>query len=295
MPRRLNKFIDRLESGVVAIGEIVHPDARLAQRLGDSDLDWVWFATEHDEQDYRLLSDCLAHMISRPRIRLTGNAMCGPAPVVGLPPHAGARNPWMVTQALDIGFMVVHQARVQSSEDVEALVRAARYPVGEDGVGPSGSRGYGPMGAPRYWGCADVQEYLRMADVWPLNPEGELLLLVTVEDAAGLDRVEDIVKVPGLGGIILGTSDLTMSKFGRLALDSRHAWTAEVERRVCRAAHNAGIAVGTATVATEAGLTEAVEQGYTFVIIRGDNYVPLNLAERRIPLAEERRRVHQVD
>ena len=41
MPRRLNKFIDRLESGVVAITEIVHPDACLAQRLGDPDLDWV--------------------------------------------------------------------------------------------------------------------------------------------------------------------------------------------------------------------------------------------------------------
>lgn len=47
MARRLNRFIERLENGTVAFGEIIHPDVRLAQRLGDSDLDWVWFGTEH--------------------------------------------------------------------------------------------------------------------------------------------------------------------------------------------------------------------------------------------------------
>jgi len=291
MAERLNRFIDRLESGVVSFGEIIHPDIRLAQRLGDSDLDWVWFATEHDEQDYRLLADCLAHMVSRPRIRLTGHIMAGPAPMVGLPPHAGARTPWMVTQALDLGFMVVHQARVQTADDVAALVRAARYPVGDGGEGPDGARGYGPMRAPRYWGCADVQEYLRKADVWPLNPEGEILLLVTVEDAAGLSNVEDIVRAPGLGGIILGTSDVTMSKFGRLGLASGSPWTDEAEQTVLRAARKAGIAVGTAAAASEPALAKAVEQGYTFVITRGDNYLPLNLHEQHVALPPEARAI----
>jgi 4-hydroxy-2-oxoheptanedioate aldolase len=292
--QRLNRFIDRLESGVVSFGEIIHPDVRLAQRLGDSDLDWVWFATEHDEQNYRLLADCLAHMISRPRIRLTADAMAGPAPMIGLPPHAGSRNPWMVTQALDLGFMVVHQARVQTPEDVGALVSAARYPIGDGGDGPAGTRGYGPMGAPRYWGCSDVREYLEKADVWPLSPEGEILLLVTVEDAAGLARIDDIVKVPGLGGIILGTSDVTLSKFGRLGLGSNAAWTDEAESTVLRAARNAGIAVGTAAIASEAAMAKAVDQGYTFVISRGDNYLPLNLHAQHIALPLEKRAVRPV-
>ena len=295
MAQRLNRFIERLESGVVSFGEIIHPDVRLAQRLGDSDLDWVWFATEHDEQNYRLLSDCLAHMISRPRIRLTGEVMSGPAPMIGLPPHAGSRSPWMVTQALDLGFMVVHQARVQTPEDVAALVCAARYPVGESGEGPAGSRGYGPMGAPRYWGCTDIDEYLGLADVWPLNPDGEILLLVTVEDATGLANVEDIVKVPGLGGIILGTSDVTMSKYGRLGRGSDAAWTREAERTVLRAARNTGIAVGTAAVASEAALAKAVDEGYTFVISRGDNYLALNLHEQHIVLPPEQRKIRPAD
>jgi 4-hydroxy-2-oxoheptanedioate aldolase len=292
--QRLNKFIDRLESGVVSCGEIIHPDVRLAQRLGDSDLDWVWFATEHDELNFRLLSDCLAHMISRPQIRVTREVVSGPAPMIGLPAHAGKRNPWMVTQALDLGFMVVHQARVQTPEDVAALVAAARYPIGASGTGPPGTRGYGPMGAPRYWGCTDVPEYLQKADVWPLNPDGEILLLVTVEDAAGLDRVEDIVKVPGLGGIILGTSDITIAKFGPLGLGSTSEWLAEAEARVRKAARNAGIAVGTAALASEAALAKAVDEGYTFVISRGENYLPLNLHEQRIALPLEQRAVRPV-
>jgi 4-hydroxy-2-oxoheptanedioate aldolase len=291
MAQRLNRFIERLESGVVSFGEIIHPDVRLAQRLGDSDLDWVWFATEHDEQNYRLLSDCLAHMISRPRIRLTGEVTSGPAPMIGLPPRAGTHNPWMVTQALDLGFMIVHQARVQTAEDVAALVRAARYPVGESGDGPAGTRGYGPMGAPRYWGCTDVQEYLRKADVWPLNPDGEILLLVTVEDATGLANVEEIVKAPGLGGIILGTSDVTMSKYGRLGLGSDATWTGEAERAVLKAARNAGVAVGTAAIASETALAKAVDEGYTFVISRGDNYLALNLDEQHIALPAEQRMI----
>lgn len=295
MAARLNKFIDRLESGVVSFGEIIHPDVRLAQRLGDSDLDWVWFATEHDEQDYRLLADCLAHMVSRPRIRLTGDVMAGPAPMVGLPPQAGTRAPWMVTQALDLGFMVVHQARVQTPDDVAALVRAARYPSGDSGEGPDGARGYGPMGAPRYWGCADIDDYLRKADLWPLNPDGELVLLVTVEDAVGLSNVDDIVRVPGLGGIILGTSDVTMSKFGRLGRGADTTWTDEADRVVLRAARKAGIAVGTATGSSEHAQAKAVEQGYTFVIGRGPNYLPLDLHEQRVAVPSPARAIRPVD
>jgi 4-hydroxy-2-oxoheptanedioate aldolase len=295
MAQRLNRFIERLESGVVSFGEIIHPDVRLAQRLGDSDLDWVWFATEHDEQNFRLLSDCLAHMISRARIRLTGEVMSGPAPMIGLPPHAGSRNPWMVTQALDLGFMVVHQARVQTPDDVAALVHAARYPPGESASGPSGSRGYGPMGAPRYWGCTNVLEYLRKADLWPLDPYGELVIIVTVEDETGLANVEEIVKVPGLGGIILGTSDLTMSKFGRLGLGSDSAWTSEAQRTALGLARSAGIAVGTASAASEAALAKAVDDGYTFVVSRGDNYLALNLHEQRIALSPEQRTIRPAD
>jgi 4-hydroxy-2-oxoheptanedioate aldolase len=228
-------------------------------------------------------------------MRATGDAMAGPTPMIGLPPHAGSRSPWMITQALDYGFMVVHQARVQCADDVIALVNAARYPQGEDAPEPRGHRGYGPMGAPRYWGCASIAEYLEKADVWPLNPDGEILLLVTVEDAEGLGNIEEIVRVPGLGGVIFGTSDGAMSKFGRMSQGIDHEWTAEADQRVLRAARNAGLAVGTAPGPSVEAVDRAIEKGYTFIIGRGDNYLPLSLDEVRIPVPPDRRRVRAVE
>jgi 4-hydroxy-2-oxoheptanedioate aldolase len=291
---RVNKFIERLESGVVAFGEIVHPELGLAQRVGDSDLDWVWYATEHTSLDFPLLANCLHHMVSRSRIRATGDVMAGPTPMIGLPSHAGTRNPWMVMQALDYGFMAIHQARVQSAADVTALVRAARYPQGQDAPEPDGQRGYGPMGAPRYWGCASVSEYLEKADVWPLDPDGEILLLVTIEDAAGLRNIDEIVKVPGLGGVIFGTSDGTMSRFGRLGQPVDQQWTAEADRHVLRAARNAGIAVGTAPGTSDESISRAIEQGYTFIIGRGENYVPFSPTDVRVRVPHDGRAVRPV-
>jgi hypothetical protein len=42
----LNTFVERLESGVVSCGEIIHPDVRLAQRVREADPDRAWRTTE---------------------------------------------------------------------------------------------------------------------------------------------------------------------------------------------------------------------------------------------------------
>jgi hypothetical protein len=42
----LNMFIERLESGVVSCGEIIHPDLWLTQRVREADPDRAWCTTE---------------------------------------------------------------------------------------------------------------------------------------------------------------------------------------------------------------------------------------------------------
>jgi 2-keto-3-deoxy-L-rhamnonate aldolase RhmA len=115
------------------------------------------------------------------------------------------------------------------------------------------------------------------------------LLLVTVEDAEGLRNVEEIVGVPGLGGIIFGASDATMSKFGRMSQGIDYEWRNEADERVLRAARNVGLAVGTAPGPSTQAIDRAIEKGYTFIIGRGDNYLPLNVNDVRIPVPPERR------
>ena len=47
-------------------------------------------------------------------------------------------------------------------------------------------------------------EYERHADLWPLNPEGDLLAIPMIETAEGLKNVDEIASVPGVGGIFMG-------------------------------------------------------------------------------------------
>ena len=49
---------------------------------------------------------------------------------------------------------------------------------------PAGLRGDGPTQAVRYWGLTQ-QEYYDRADVWPLNPKGEIFVILQMEDIAG--------------------------------------------------------------------------------------------------------------
>ena len=54
-----------------------------------------------------------------------------------------------------------------------------------------GLRGWGSQTyAAWVWGLS-VPDYLQKADVWPLNPEGEIVLGVKLEDQEALDRAAE--------------------------------------------------------------------------------------------------------
>ena len=56
-----------------------------------------------------------------------------------------------------------------------------------------------------------MDDYVDKADVWPLNPDGELLLGVKVEDKYALANVDESLKVPGIGFAEWGPGDMSLS------------------------------------------------------------------------------------
>ena len=44
----------------------------------------------------------------------------------------------------------------------------------------------------RYWGLTP-QEYYDAADLWPLDPEGNILLMGIIEEAEGVQKIRDTV------------------------------------------------------------------------------------------------------
>ena len=96
----------------------------------------------------------------------------------------------------------------------KAFVEACRFPfaaVGRDNGLEVGRRGSGGQAqAAAIWGI-DAGDYLKRADPWPLNPEGELLLGLKIENVRALANAEATAAVPGIAFAEWGPGDMGMS------------------------------------------------------------------------------------
>jgi len=120
---------------------------------------------------------------------------------------------WLIQQALAQGVHGIELIRARDPEAVKEFVRVCRYPFHKQAVDVIGEglRGWGShMFAAWVWGVSE-QEYLKKADVWPLNPEGELMLGVKVEDRHALANAERTLAVLGLCFAEHGPRDMGFS------------------------------------------------------------------------------------
>lgn len=135
-------------------------------------------------------------------------------PIDGTSEAAVRANSWVIKQVLACG---VHGLLLCHAEDpgaVRAFVESTRYPFNTLGVGDGlgdGRRGSGGQEhAAAVWGVT-MREYLDRADPWPLNPRGELLLGLKIENKRALANVEASLAVPGLAFAEWGPGDMGMS------------------------------------------------------------------------------------
>ncbi len=136
------------------------------------------------------------------------------APVEGATEEIVRFNAWQFRQILARGVHGILLCQAESADAVRAFVESCRYPINKQGVGyglGTGTRGVGsePV-AGKVWGV-NRNEYVQHADPWPLNPDGELLLGVKIENVRGVSNVEQTLQVPGIGFAEMGPGDLGMS------------------------------------------------------------------------------------
>jgi 4-hydroxy-2-oxoheptanedioate aldolase len=211
---RLNGVIKALESGQVAITTFVSPptvDNAIA--VAGAAYDGAIFEAEHSPYDIGELRDGMQYMLSRRQI-VDGNTLA-PAvtPLIRVPCNGSEMNEWMAKQALDIGAYGIVWPRVSTVEEAWHAVAACRYPRPPAAAAyePAGLRGDFPANAARYWGLTP-QEYYPRADVWPLVPAGEILVVIMCEDVTGIDNLPRILKeVPGVGVVLSGEGDLSQN------------------------------------------------------------------------------------
>ncbi|MBV8719327.1 MAG: aldolase [Chloroflexi bacterium] len=208
---RLNPVIRTLESGQPTFVTFSPPEIGQAQAIADAGYDAVIFEMEHGPYDIRSLRDCMQYMLNRRQIVTSGTLAPAVAPFVRIPPNGGESNQWIAKQVLDSGVYGVIWPHVSTVEDARNAVVACRYPRPKSAprYDPPGQRGDAPAAAARYWGLTQ-QEYYARADVWPLAPDGEVVVVVMCEEARAIDNLPQILReVPGIGVVLIGEGDLS--------------------------------------------------------------------------------------
>ena len=131
--------------------------------------------------------------------------------MVRIPPNGAEKAQFHAKQALDLGTYGIVWPHISSVDEAYNAVAACRYPRLKSApmYEPAGIRGDGPTAAVRYWGITQ-QEYYERADVWPLNPKGEIFVILMIEDTEGIRNLRDMLtNVPGIGAILIGEGDLS--------------------------------------------------------------------------------------
>ncbi|NQW21922.1 MAG: aldolase [SAR202 cluster bacterium] len=212
---RYNKVIELLEQDKPVFGSGLVWNGNLEDMtyVGDAGYDMAMIEMEHLGFDFNNLRTMLQFLLNRKKVAESGSLQADPAPFVRVPPNMGERNQWVVKQALDQGVYGLIIPHLSNVEDAQFAVSAARYPQvpGVADFEPAGERGWSSSIAPRYWGLTPT-EYYDAADLWPLDPDGNMLLMGIIEDPVGVKNVRDILReVKGIGAIWAGPGDMSVA------------------------------------------------------------------------------------
>jgi 4-hydroxy-2-oxoheptanedioate aldolase len=222
-PKRLNKMIELLEAGQpvydISVQGVGYEEGK---KLSQDRYDLIQYQMEHGPFDPIRLREFMRGLVDggptksghrTPTVIVT-------LPVLGLDEQTVKNNHWVIEQILSAGVHGLMMCHARTPEAVKMFVATARYQFerpnlkGADKGIPEGLRGSGSQGyAAQIWGISG-NEYVVRADPWPMNPQGELILSLKMEDKYALANVDQITRVPGIAWGEWGPGDQAMSLVG---------------------------------------------------------------------------------
>lgn len=165
---------------------------------------------------------------------------------------------------LDVGTLGIVMPMVNSAADAARLVAATKYP-------PVGARSWGSYAATTISGMSPA-DYLQKAN-------GMIMAFAMVETRQALDSVEDICSTPGLDGVFVGPSDLSISLSNGKSNDTQLKDTQDAIAAIASAAKRAGIVSGI-YCASMALARKYAALGYSYFPVGSDaNYLASGLAQ----------------
>jgi 4-hydroxy-2-oxoheptanedioate aldolase len=155
---------------------------------------------------------------------------------------------------LDAGVSGVIAPMINSVEDARRLAGFTKFP-------PVGERSWGPQGALALSGLQPAAYFQRANEL--------TVTFAMVETREALNIIDDILAVPGIDGVFIGPSDLSIALSGGQELNPTGA---EVEQALDHAVLRAGAAGKFAAVYAASGsrASELARKGFHFISIAGD-------------------------
>lgn len=235
LPR--NAFKQALAAGQMQIGLWSSLCSHIgAEIIADCGFDWILLDTEHSPSDVPILVTQFQGMM-----RGTATPIVRPA----------WNDTVLIKRILDAGATSLLIPFVQNADEARRAVAATRYP-------PDGIRGVsGSNRAARY---GRIKNYLHAANK-------EICVLVQVETASALEKLEDIASVDGVDGVFIGPADLAAS-MGQTG-DQLHPTVQKAIEDAGRRLKKVGKAAGILTP-VEADAKRYIQWGYTFVAVGSD-------------------------
>jgi 4-hydroxy-2-oxoheptanedioate aldolase len=223
-PRRINKAIELWEDNqVVAYAEFGAsgaPDTyEEGKRLAKTYCDAINYEMENDSFSFDGLRNFMQGLVDggptpsghrTPMVFVT-------LPAWGFDGPSMRANVWQIHQSLAAGAHGVLICEMESPEAAEIAIAGGRYKWTWPGVEElpiEGVRGAGSQAfAAHIWGLSQ-SEYLRVADVWPHNPKGEITMGFKLENRRSAMAAEQLMAVKGLAFAEPGPSDNGWSHLG---------------------------------------------------------------------------------
>jgi 4-hydroxy-2-oxoheptanedioate aldolase len=154
-------------------------------------------------------------------------------PIVRIPMEGDENAGWAIKAVMEAGAMGIIVPHLETSDQALRYIRSIRMWNTRDAKYPFPA-GHRSGGGPNQWGIPSANA--TSGDIWPLNPDGEILFLPMIESLVAVNNLVEILETPGVSGVIVGPGDLS----GSMGLAGQNPRPREVETlmsdigRICR-------------------------------------------------------------
>ncbi|MFM8117482.1 aldolase/citrate lyase family protein [Klebsiella pneumoniae] len=242
-----NDFRHNIKKGNLQLGiGLEIPSADVAEVLATSKFDWLFIDGEHG-----------AHSVESIVAAARAIAPFNMTPVV----RVGGPSTGLIKQLMDQGINNIIFPKVETKEEAEEIMYWSSF-------APRGNRGMGAQ-AVRAGLYGRIPDYLeRIAN--------ESVMIIQIESRKGLENLEEICSVPGIGAIFLGPIDLAVD-MGH-GLNIFHPEVVEAMEYMIKKVKWLGIPVGTIAVTPEQAKNYK-DLGVSFLAVGGDTMLLASAAD----------------